>query len=337
MSNSLPRRMRAIDPPAPGGPEVLQVRELPVPVPAAGEVLIRVHAAGVNRPDVLQRMGHYPVPPGAPTTLGLEAAGEIVALGGDCRDWQVGDRVTALVAGGAYADYLVAPAGQCLPVPASLGFAEAAVLPETWFTVWVNLVTLANARAGETILIHGGTSGIGTTAIDFARVRGLRSIVTCGTDAKCAAARELGADHAINYRTADFVAACAAITNGQGVGIVLDMVGGDYFGRNLACLAADGRHVSIAFQRGARVELPLAVLMRKRLRLMGSMLRSRSVAAKTALADALRREIWPLFADGTLRPHLHRSFPLAQAADAHRLMEAGGHIGKIALRLGDAD
>lgn len=325
--------MRAIAPATPGGPDVLQPRELPVPRPQAGEVLIRVHAAGVNRPDVLQRMGHYPPPPGAPATIGLEAAGEIVATGDGTTGWQIGERVTALVAGGAYADYLVAPAGQCLPVPDGMTFAQAAVLPETWFTVWVNLNDLAGAKAGETLLVHGGTSGIGATAIDFARARGLTVIVTCGSDAKCAAATELGAAHAINYRSEDFAARVAELTGGRGVDIVLDMVGGDYFARNLACLAEDGRHVSIAFLRGGSVELSLMLVMRKRLRLMGSTLRARSIAVKSAIAADLRREIWPLFADGTLRSRLYQSFPLAQAADAHRLMEAGGHVGKIALTM----
>lgn len=327
--------MRAIDPPAPGDADVLQVRQIPVPAPRAGEVLIRVHACGVNRPDVLQRMGHYPVPPDAPTTLGLEAAGEIVAIGPDVTDLRPGDRVTALVAGGAYADYLAAPAGQCLPIPSGLSFAEAATLPETWFTVWANLSDLAEASRGETLLVHGGTSGIGTTAIDYARARGLTVFVTCGTDEKCAAARKLGATAAINYKTEDFVERIKELTDGRGVDIVLDMVGGDYFTRNLSCLAEDGRHVSIAFQRGHKVELHLASLMRKRLRLTGSMLRPRSVADKTAIARALRQEIWPLLENGTLGSHLFQSFALEQAADAHRLMEAGGHIGKIALRLRD--
>lgn len=325
--------MRAIDPETSGGPDVLAVTERPVPAPKPGEVLIRAHAAGVNRPDILQRMGFYPMPPGAPSILGLEAAGEIVAVGSNVQGLSIGDRVTALVAGGAYAEYVAAPAGQCLPVPAGLTMAEAATLPETWFTVWTNLAGLANCQPGETLLVHGGTSGIGVTAIDFARARGASIIVTCGSAEKCSSALELGATHAINYRQQDFAESALELTGGRGVDIVLDMVGGDYFARNLACLAEDGRHVSIAFQRGGRVELDIALLMRRRIRLMGSMLRPQGERAKAAIASALGREIWPLLAAGTLKPHLFQTFALEQAADAHRLMEAGGHIGKIALTL----
>lgn len=333
---TIPTRMRAIDPALPGGPDILIVSERPVPRPGPGEVLIRVHAAGVNRPDVLQRTGRYPLPPGASSILGLEAAGEVVALGEAVDTILVGDPVTALVAGGAYADYVAAPAGQCLPVPPGLRFAEAATLPETWFTVWANLTDLAKAQSGETLLVHGGTSGIGTTAIDYARVRGLEVIVTCGTDAKCKAALALGAHHAINYNSGDFAPIVRDLTGGRGVDIVLDMVGGEYFPRNLASLRDGGRHISIAFQKGNRLELDIAFLMRKHLLVTGSLLRPRSVAEKTAIAQALRREIWPLFADGTLKPHLFREFPLEQADDAHRLMESGGHIGKIALTLSAA-
>jgi putative PIG3 family NAD(P)H quinone oxidoreductase len=328
-----PSLMRAIDPAQPGGPDVLIVSERPVPEPGPNEVLIRVHAAGVNRPDVLQRMGRYPLPPGASSILGLEAAGEVVALGEGVSNISVGDPVTALVAGGAYADYVVAPAGQCLPVPPGMRFAEAATLPETWFTVWANLTDLAQAQSGEWLLVHGGTSGIGTTAIDYARVRGLTVIVTCGTDAKCKAALELGAHHAINYNDGDFAPIVRSLTEGRGVDIVLDMVGGEYFPRNLASLRDGGRHVSIAFQKGNRLELDIAFLMRKRLHVTGSLLRPRSVEEKSRLADALQREIWPLFADGTLKAHLFREFPLEQADEAHRLMEGGGHVGKIALTL----
>ena len=328
-----PSLMRAIDPAQPGGPDVLIVSERPVPEPGPNEVLIRVHAAGVNRPDVLQRMGRYPLPPGASSILGLEAAGEVVALGEGVSNISVGDPVTALVAGGAYADYVVAPAGQCLSVPPGMRFAEAATLPETWFTVWANLTDLAQAQSGEWLLVHGGTSGIGTTAIDYARVRGLTVIVTCGTDAKCKAALELGAHHAINYNDGDFAPIVRSLTEGRGVDIVLDMVGGEYFPRNLASLRDGGRHVSIAFQKGNRLELDIAFLMRKRLHVTGSLLRPRSVEEKSRLADALQREIWPLFADGTLKAHLFREFPLEQADEAHRLMEGGGHVGKIALTL----
>jgi putative PIG3 family NAD(P)H quinone oxidoreductase len=330
---TIPAVMRAIDPAQPGGPDVLQIVERPVPTPAPGEVLIRVHAAGVNRPDVLQRMGLYPMPPGAPTIMGLEAAGEIVALGEGVTTLAVGDPVTALVACGAYADYVPAPAVQCLPVPPGMRFAEAATLPETWFTVWANLAELATFKAGESLLVHGGTSGIGVTAIDFARLFGLTIIVTCGTDAKCTAALELGATHAINYRDGDFAPKVRELTGGQGVDVVLDMVGGEYFPRNLVALREGGRHVSIAFQKGNRLELDVAFLMRRRLHVTGSLLRPRSVAEKGALAQALATHVWPHFADGTLKSHLFREFPLDQADDAHRLMESGGHIGKIALTL----
>lgn len=330
---SIPSSMRAIDPARPGGPDVLVVSERPVPEPGPGEVLIRVHAAGVNRPDVLQRMGLYPLPPGAPSILGLECAGEVVATGPDVGSLAIGAPVTALVSGGAYADYVAVPEVQCLPVPPGMRFDEAATLAETWFTVWANLTDLAQAQPGEWLLVHGGTSGIGTTAIDYARVRGLSIIVTAGTDAKCDAARALGATHAINYNDGDFAPIVRELTGGRGVDVVLDMVGGEYFPRNLAALRDGGRHVSIAFQKGNRLELDVAFLMRKRLHVTGSLLRPRSVAEKGAIALALRNHIWPLFADGTLKAHLFKTFPLEQADDAHRLMESGGHVGKIALTL----
>ena len=333
---TIPSLMRAIDPARPGGPDVLEIVERPVPLPGPGEVLIRVHAAGVNRPDVLQRMGRYPMPPGAPSILGLEAAGEIVALGDGVDTLTVGDPVTALVAGGAYADYVTAPAVQCLPVPPGMRFAEAATLPETWFTVWANLHELAHCQSCESLLVHGGTSGIGVTAIDFARLRGLEIIVTCGTDAKCQAALEKGATHAINYRNGDFAPIVRDLTGGRGVDVVLDMVGGEYFPRNLAALKEGGRHVSIAFQMGGRLELDIAFVMRRRLHITGSLLRPRSVAEKGLLADALKAEVWPHFADGTLKAHLFREFPLEQAEASHRLMEQGGHVGKIALTLTSA-
>ena len=252
---SIPDTMTAIDPAAPGGPEVLLPVIRPVPVPAAGEVLIAVHAAGVNRPDVLQRLGRYPMPPGAPTIMGLEVAGEVVALGDGVDGWRIGDRVCALVAGGGYAEYCAAPAGQCLPVPEELDFVGAAGLPETYFTVWSNLFERGGAQAGETVLVHGGTSGIGVTATLLGKAFGLAVIVTAGSEDKCAAARALGADHAINYNRHDFAVEVATLTGGRGVDVVLDMVGGDYIPRNLACLAPDGRHVSIALQRGARAEV----------------------------------------------------------------------------------
>lgn len=327
----IPATMPAIDPTAPGGPELLSVVSRETPRPGPGELLLEVRAAGVNRADLLQRQGRYPVPAGASSILGLEAAGIVVALGDGVSGWQVGDAATALLAGGGYAGYVAVPAGQCLPVPAGMDFAAAATLPETWFTVWSNLQDLAKAKRGETLLVHGGTSGIGTTAIDYARVRGLSIFVTCGSAEKCAAARQLGATEAIHYRQEDFVPCILELTEGRGVDIVLDMVGGDYLRRNMRALADGGRHVSIAFQNGHRPELDLMLLARKRLWLTGSLLRPRGTPEKSAIAEALRRHIWPLLADGTLRPHLFRAFPLHQAAEAHRLLEAGGVIGKLAL------
>ena len=327
---TIPATMTAIDPAGPGGPELLVPVERPVPVAGPDEVLIRVHAAGVNRPDVLQRRGLYPMPPGTPSILGLEIAGEVVVAAGR---WRVGDAVCALVAGGGYADYCAAPAGQCLPVPAGMAMTDVAGLPETYFTVWSNLFVRGGAVAGETVLVHGGTSGIGVTAILLAKARGLTVIVTVGSAAKCAAARALGADHAIDYRADDFGARVVEITGGRGVDVVLDMVGGDYLPRNLACLADDGRHVSIAVQRGMTAEINIADIMRRRLTLTGSTLRPRSVAFKTAIAATLEAEVWPRFADGALRPVTDRVFPLADAADAHRRMEAGDHVGKIVLQM----
>ena len=322
--------MTAIDPEKPGGPEVLVATQRPVPTAGPGEVLIRVAAAGVNRPDVLQRMGLYPMPPGAPTIMGLEVAGEVVVGSGR---WQVGDKVCALVAGGGYAEYCVAPADQCLPVPEGLSVADAAGLPETYFTVWSNLFDRGRAAAGETVLVHGGTSGIGVTAILLAKARGLTVIVTAGSAAKCEAALTLGADHAIDYKAQDFVAEVARITGGKGVDVVLDMVGGDYIPRNVACLADDGRHVSIALQRGAKAEVNFIDVMRKRLTISGSMLRPRPVAFKAAIAAALEAEVWPLFVAGKLRAVTDRVYPLADAAEAHRRMEAGDHVGKILLKV----
>ena len=329
-----PKTMTAIDPDKPGGPEVLVPVTRPVPVAKDGEVLILVHAAGVNRPDVLQRRGLYPMPPGTPTIMGLEVAGEVVTGSGR---WQPGDRVCALVAGGGYADYCVAPAGQCLPIPDGLDYIAAAGLPETYFTVWSNLFERGRAVAGETVLIHGGTSGIGTTAILLAKARGLKVFVTAGSADKCAAARGLGADHAINYNAGDFVDKVAGITGGKGVDVVLDMVGGDYVPRNLMCLGEEGRHVSIALQRGATAEINFGLVMQRRLTLTGSTLRPRPVAFKAAVAAALEREVWPLFAAGKLRAVSDKTFALADAADAHRRMEAGDHVGKIVLAVGSGE
>ncbi|WP_375398803.1 NAD(P)H-quinone oxidoreductase [uncultured Sphingomonas sp.] len=332
---AIPGMMRAIDPAAPGGPEVLEIVERPVPAPGAGEVLVRVAAAGVNRPEILQRQGKYPPPPGAPSIPGLEIAGAIVAVGDDVDAGQVGRPVCALVAGGGYADYAIAPFGQCLPVPPALTMIEAAAMPETLFTVWTNLFERGFAADGDTVLVHGGTSGIGTMAIALCRLFGVAIIVTAGSDEKCAACVALGADHAINYKTTDYVEAVAAITGGRGVAVVLDMVGGDYVPRNLKCLGDDGRHVSIAVQGGGTATIPIVDVMRRRLTLTGSTLRPRSVAFKSAVAEELARTVWPHVAAGELKPAIDRVFPLARAPDAHRRMEAGDHVGKIVLTMAD--
>ena len=325
-----PEAMIAIDPTEPGGPEVLQPVERPVPKPGPGEVLIRVAAAGVNRPDVMQRLGLYPPPPGAPSVPGLEVSGEIVVA--DDPEL-IGQRVCALVAGGGYAQYCVARAGQCLPVPGPLSMVEAAALPETFFTVWTNLFQRGGAKQGDTVLVHGGTSGIGTTAILLGNLFGLKVIVTAGTPEKCARARDLGAAHAIDYRGEDFEARVKEITAGRGVDIVLDMIGGDYLPKNIACLAEEGRHVSIAAQRGAKAEVPIWQIMAKRLILTGSTLRARSAEFKAALATELRREVWPRLEAGEIRPVIDSTFPLAQAADAHRRMDSSEHVGKIVLEV----
>jgi NADPH2:quinone reductase len=329
--STLPRTMIAIDPAEAGGPEVLQPVERPVPQPGPGEVLIRVAAAGVNRPDVMQRLGLYPPPPGAPSIPGLEVAGEIVAA--DDPE-AIGTHVCALVAGGGYAQYCVAPAGQCLPVPRPLSMVEAAALPETFFTVWTNLFQRGGAKGGDTVLVHGGTSGIGTTAILLGKVFGLTIIVTAGSSDKCARAAALGAAHAIDYRTEDFETRVKEITAGRGVDVVLDMIGGDYLPRNLACLAEEGRHVSIAAQRGAKAEVPIWQVMAKRLTLTGSTLRARPAAFKAALAAELRREVWPHLEAGTIKPVIDSVFPLPRAADAHRRMDSSEHVGKIVLEVG---
>lgn len=325
--------MTAIDPETSGGPEVLVPVERPVPRPGADEVLIRVAAAGVNRPDVMQRLGLYPPPPGAPKIPGLEVAGTIVAVGEELPDALIGQPVCALVAGGGYAEYAVAPYGTCLPVPESLSMVEAAAIPETLFTVWTNVFERAYAAEGDWLLVHGGTSGIGMTAIALGRLFKLNVVVTAGSAAKCAAAREAGATEAIDYRTEDFVARVKEITGGRGVDIVLDMVGGDYVPRNLECLAEEGRHVSIAVQRGAQAEVPIWQVMRKRLVLTGSTLRPRDTAFKSLVADELHRSVWPHVNEGRFRPVVDSTYPLARAADAHRRMESGEHIGKIVLTL----
>jgi putative PIG3 family NAD(P)H quinone oxidoreductase len=318
---------------APGGPEVLRPELLPVPRPAAGEVLVKVAYAGVNRPDVAQRQGNYPPPPGASPIPGLEIAGEIVALGEGVDTALLGQPVCALVSGGGYAEFCLARAAHCLPVPANLPLAEAAALPETLFTVWHNVFERGWATGGETILVHGGTSGIGTMAIMLGRLFGLTVIVTCGGPEKCAKALEIGAAHAIDYKAADFVGEVARITGGKGVELVLDMVAGDYVPRNLKCLAEDGRHVTIAVQGGAKAELNMAVVMMRRYTLTGSTLRPRSAEFKALLAQEIARNVWPAVEEGELRPVMDRRFALAQAAAAHARMEAGAHIGKIVLEM----
>ena len=330
----LPETMTAMGFDAPGGPEVLRAESLPVPAPGQGQVLVRVAFAGVNRPDVAQRTGSYPPPPGASPIPGLEVSGEVVALGDGVDAELLGQPVCALVAGGGYAQYCLAEAAHCLPVPAGLSLAEAAALPETLFTVWHNVFERGHVRDGETILVHGGTSGIGTMAIMLGRLFGVTVIVTCGSAQKCARALEIGAAHAIDYRATDFVEEVARITEGRGVDMVLDMVAGDYVPRNLRCLAEDGRHVTIAVQGGVRAELNMAVVMVRRFTLTGSTLRPRSKTFKALLAQEIAANAWPLVESGELRPVMDRSFALADAAAAHAHMESGDHVGKIVLEVG---
>jgi NADPH2:quinone reductase len=323
--------MHAIEIKSFGGPEVLQACERPVPVPQPGELLIKVAAAGVNRPDILQRQGKYPVPAGVSDLPGLEVAGEIVA--GELGDsgFRLGDKVCALVAGGGYAEYCAAPVAHCLPIPAGLSLAQGASLPETFFTVWSNLFDQAGLVAGESALIHGGSSGIGVAAIQLAKAFGATVYATAGNADKCQACLGLGADAAINYRQQDFVEQIATLTHGRGVNVILDMVGGDYIARNIASLATDGRLIMIALQRGGRAEINFGTVLLKRLSLRGSMLRPRSPAFKAAIARQLRTHVWPLLENGKIVSVVDSVFPLAQAADAHRRMEAGEHIGKIVL------
>jgi putative PIG3 family NAD(P)H quinone oxidoreductase len=323
--------MTAIEIKEPGGPEMLVPALRPRPEPGPGEVLIEVAAAGVNRPDILQRQGGYPPPPGASDIPGLEVAGRVVALGPGASRWQVDDEVCALVAGGGYAEYCAAPAQQCLPVPGDLDLVAAATLPETFFTVWTNVFERGRLQSGETFLVHGGSSGIGTTAIQLAAAFGARVFATAGSAAKCAACERLGAERAINYREEDFVAAIDQATGGRGVDVILDMVGGDYIQKNIKLLAPDGRLVNIAFLKGSKAEVNLLPVMVKRLTLTGSTLRPRSVAEKGAIARALEEKVWPLLAAGRVRPVIEGRFPLTRAADAHRLMESSAHIGKIVL------
>ena len=329
---SIPSRMTAIEISEPGGPGVLVPAEREVPEPGPGEVLVAVEAAGVNRPDVMQRQGLYPPPPGASDIPGLEIAGTVAALGDGVGAPAVGSRVCALVSGGGYAEYCVAPAPLCLPVPAGLDATAAAALPETFFTVWTNVFDRARLAEGESVLVHGGSSGIGTTAIQLAKAFGAAVYVTAGSKAKCDACLALGADAAVNYRDEDFVERIRALTGGRGVDVVLDMVAGDYVARNLKCLADEGRLVIIAVQGGPRVEqLNVLPIMLRRLTVTGSTLRPRSVERKAAVARALHAKVWPLLAAGTVRPIVHARFPLADAAGAHRLMEGGEHVGKIML------
>lgn len=331
MSAELPKEIIAVGFDQPGGPEVLKPLTMPLPEPRAHEVLVKVAYAGVNRPDVVQRLGNYPPPPGASPIPGLEISGEVVAIGqGVAPDW-LGRKVCALVSGGGYAEYCLADAGHCLPVPESLPLAEAAALPETMLTVWHNVFERGWASEGETMLVHGGTSGIGTMATMLGRHFGITVIVTCGSAEKCARALEIGAAHAIDYKSSDFVEEVARITDGKGVNLVLDMVSGDYVARNLKCLAEDGRHVTIAVQGGAKAALNMAVLMSRRYTLTGSTLRPRSAAFKAMLVQDVLENAWPLVASGELRPVMDMVFPLAEAAAAHARMEAGDHVGKIVL------
>ena len=331
--------MRAIEISAPGGPEVLQPCDRPLPEPKPGELLIAVQASGVNRPDVLQRKGLYPMPPGVSDLPGLEIAGTV--CGGAAQDLAAagvafGDAVCALVAGGGYAEFCVAPIGQCLPLPKGLSMVEAAGLPETFFTVWQNVFSIARLQPGETLLVQGGSSGIGVAAIQLAKAFGSRVIVTAGSDAKCAACVALGADHAINYRTQDFVAETKRLTGGRGTDVVLDMVAGEYVGRELECLAEDGRLAIIATQGGTSSLVDAGLLLRKRLTVSGSTLRPRSLAYKAALAVELRAKVWPMIEAGRIKPVIHQVFAAGQAEAAHRLMESGLHVGKIVLTWGSA-
>jgi NADPH:quinone reductase len=329
--SSLPSRMTAIAIRAPGGPEVLVPEERAVPNPNAGEVLVKVTTAGVNRPDVMQRLGSYPPPPGASDIPGLEIAGEVVALGAGAMRYKTGDKVTALVAGGGYAEYCPVHESNALPAPATLSLIEAAAIPETFFTVWHNVFDRGRLESGETLLVHGGTSGIGTTAIQLAKAFGARVITTAGTVEKCDACRKLGADVAVNYRSEDFVAATKAATGGKGADVILDMVGGDYIERNYEAAGVEGRIVQIAFQGSPKANVNFLRIMLKRLTHTGSTLRARPVADKAAMARAIEANVWPLIAAGKVKPVIYRTFPLREASAAHALMETSTHIGKIAL------
>ncbi|WP_444884155.1 NAD(P)H-quinone oxidoreductase [Microbulbifer sp. PSTR4-B] len=325
--------MRAIDLPEYGGPEVMQLADLPRPEVAPGEVLVEVAAAGVNRPDIVQRNGHYPPPPGASPILGLEVSGLVAAVGEGVERWQVGDKICALTNGGGYADFVAVPEGQCLPIPGSLSMVEAATLPETFFTVWANVFDRARLQSGEIFLVHGGSSGIGTTAIQLAHQLGARVFATAGSAEKCVACVQLGAEQAINYREEDFVQAVKEATSGHGADVILDMVGGSYIDRNIQVAANDGRIVNIAYLQGARVEVNMLPVMLKRLSLTGSTLRPRSAQVKASIAHSLESQVWPLIETGKIHPQIAARFPLEEVAEAHRLLESGKIVGKIVLTL----
>jgi NADPH2:quinone reductase len=331
MPLEVPGDMQAVEIASPGGPEVLRPARIPVPRPKHAELLVKVAAAGVNRPDVMQRKGAYPPPPGAPPTPGLEIAGTVAGTGDGARRFALGDQLCALVPGGGYAEYCVVAEANAMPVPRGLSMIEAAALPETFMTVWTNVFDRGRLKKDEILLVHGGSSGIGTTAIMLAKAFGSKVLITAGSDEKCQACLDLGADHAINYRQADFAENVLELTAGRGADVILDMVGGDYVERNLRCAAKDGRIVSISFLKGSRVEIDLMPLMLKRLTLTGSTLRPRTIEEKAAICRALEEKVWPLIEHGTLKPRIHATFPLHQAADAHALMESSRHIGKIML------
>jgi len=333
MSDALPKTMTVIEITEPGGPDVLKPATRDVPTPGHGEILVKVAAAGVNRPDVMQRQGNYPVPPGASDLPGLEISGTVVGLGDGVDQWQIGDEVCALTPGGGYAEYCLTYAAHALPVPAGISLTEAGAMPETFFTVWTNVFDRGRLQAGERFLVHGGSSGIGTTAIQIADALGARVFATAGTKDKCVACEDLGAERAINYREKDFVAVIRDLTNGEGVDVILDMVGGDYIPRNIAALGPEGRLVQIALLNGAKAEFDMFALMRNRLTITGSTLRPQSVEAKAQIADGLRQSVWPLVEAGRVKPVIHAKFPLAEASRAHHMMEDGDHIGKIVLEV----
>ena len=330
---ALPETMTVIEITEPGGPDVLIPAKREVPAPGHGEILVKVAAAGVNRPDVMQRQGSYPVPPGASDLPGLEISGTVAALGAGVDQWQVGDEVCALTPGGGYAEYCLTHASHALTVPAGISLSQAGAMPETFFTVWTNVFDRGRLQAGERFLVHGGSSGIGTTAIQIADALGARVFATAGTKEKCVACEELGAERAINYREKDFVAVIRDLTDGEGVDVILDMVGGDYFQRNLAALGPEGRLVQIAFLGGSKAEIDMMSIMRNRLTVTGSTLRPQTVEAKAQIADGLRRTVWPLVEAGRVKPVIHATFPLAEASRAHHMMEDGDHIGKIVLEV----